>query len=202
MKLFFNPASPFVRKVRMVAQERNLTDQIELIDVTITPVSPDASVASSNPICKIPSLQLSDGTSLFDSRVICEYLDSLGSSDSLTPAGDAKWADMRLQAMADAMCDAGILIRYEGFVRPEEYRWAEWSDNQWLKVVRALDALEGEAANLNQDVTIGNIALSCALAYLDFRYQDRAWRSGRDQLGAWFEAFSSRESFRATAPSL
>lgn len=200
MKLFFNPASPFVRKVRMVAEERGIADQIELVKVTITPVSPDDSVSSSNPIGKIPSLQLDDGMSLFDSRVICDYLDSVGSADSLILSGKSRWSDMRLQAIADAMCDAGILIRYEGFVRPEEYRWDEWSNNQWLKIVRSIDALEADADNLSQDVTVGNIALSCALAYLDFRYDDRSWRSGRDKLSIWFKTFSDRDSFRNTAP--
>ena len=199
MKLFFNPASPFVRKVRMVAVLTGSSDSVELVDVTITPVNPADAVNQNNPLGKIPTLVLDNGEALFDSRVICEYLDQT-SGGRLSPEGDARWTDKRLQALADGICDAAILVRYEAAVRPEERQWDGWTDNQWLKVTRALDFLEANAASLDQADCLGNVALVCALGYLDFRFEDRAWREGRPQLAAWFAAFSDNDVYRGTAP--
>jgi glutathione S-transferase len=199
MKLFHNIASPFVRKVRMVAALKGLTDQIDIVDVTVSPVSPDDGVNQCNPLGKIPALQLDNGDVLYDSAVIVEYLDAVGSGDSLIPAGDARWADMRLQALASGMCDAAIMLRYESAARPAEKQWDVWMDNQWLKVERSLNHLQSTASELSQNNSVGTIALACALAYLDFRYEDKNWRNQRADLAEWFAEFSNSEIFKSTA---
>ena len=199
MKLHYNPASPYVRKVRVLALEPGLLGDIELVSVTLTPTSPDANLCSDNPIGKIPTLVREDGGALYDSRVICEYLDGLHDSARMFPNnGEARWTAVRRQALADGILDAAVGTRYETFLRPEEHRWPDWVDNQMAKVRRSLDVLESES--LVGIVDIGTISVACALGYLDFRYPDEAWRDSRPRLAAWFEEFAGRSSMVETAP--
>jgi glutathione S-transferase len=200
MQLHHNVASPFVRKVMVVAIESGLEGRIEPVNRTMTPVNPDAPLCADNPLGKIPCLITDDGLALYDSRVICEYLDSLHDGPKMFPAaGPARWTALRRQAQGDGIMDAGILARYETFLRPEAMRWADWIDNQKQKVARALDALEPEAARL-EAFDIGTIALGCALGYLDFRFGADDWRGRRPQLAAWFERFGKRPSMATTMP--
>jgi glutathione S-transferase len=197
MQLYFSPASPFVRKVRVSAHELGLSGRIELISIYPTPVSPHEGLRSSNPIGKIPTLVLDDGTALYDSPVICEYLDALVGGNRIFPAvGAARWTALRRQAIADGIMDAAVLTRYEGAVRPKELRWQEWVDGQFLKVRTALDALEKE--NLDGAFNIGTISIACALSYLDLRFASESWRTSRPRLAAWEAAVSKRPSLAAT----
>ena len=199
MKLHFNPASPYVRKVRVLALETGLMGDIELVKVTITPTSPDASLCSDNPIGKIPTLVRDDGGALYDSRVICEYLDDLHSGARMFPEnGSARWTALRRQALADGILDAAVGTRYETFLRPQALRWPDWVDGQMGKVRRSLDVLETEA--LADKVDIGTISVACALGYLDFRYADEGWRDSRPKLAAWYETFAARPSMAETGP--
>lgn len=201
MQLHYNVASPFVRKVMVVAIETGQRDRIEPVSRMMTPVSPDAAIIQDNPLGKIPCLVTDDGAALYDSRVICEYLDSLhGGRKLFPPGGAARWTALRRQAAGDGIMDAGILARYEILVRPEARRWDEWIVNQKLKFRQALDALEGEAASFGETVDIGTITIGCALGYLDFRYPDEGWRATRPRLAAWLEAFAKRPSMAGTAP--
>lgn len=201
MKLFFSPFSPYVRKVRVCAIERGLADRLELVDTTLSPVAPNDELNRCNPLGKIPALMLEDGTTLFDSRVICEYLDTLHKRRKLLPGGAMRWNALRLQALADGILDAAVITRYETFLRPPQYRWPAWIDGQTAKLRRGLDILEQEAPEFNQQSTIGNIAVACALGYLDFRFGDQDWRGDRPILAKWYERFSRRESMRLTAPA-
>jgi glutathione S-transferase len=202
MKLFFNHASPFVRKVRVFARETGLDKNIEEIAIAVSPVQKNASLAQANPLAKIPALVLDDGTALFDSPVICEYLDSLHAGRKLFPAaGPARWTALKLQATGDGILDAGILCRYEMAVRPREFQWTDWIAGQKNKWHGGLDFLEREAGALDGDVTIGGIAAGCALGWLDFRYGDDNWRANRPNLARWHENFSARASMQATLPS-
>lgn len=201
MKLHYNAASPFVRKVMVVAIEAGQRDRIEPVSRMMTPVSPDAEIIRDNPLGKIPCLVTDDGMALYDSRVICEYLDSLHDRPRMfPPSGPARWTALRRQAEGDGIMDAGILARYETFVRPEARRWDEWIANQKLKFRRALDSLEGEAGSFGEVVDIGTITIACALGYLDFRYPDENWRGTCPRLAAWLEAFARRPSMAETAP--
>ncbi len=199
MKLHYNPASPYVRKVRVLAIETGLMGQIDLAPVTITPVGPDRDLCADNPIGKIPTLVRDDGSALFDSRVICEYLDGQHERGRVFPeGGEARWTALRRQALADGMLDAAVGTRYETFLRPESLRWPEWVDAQMQKVRRGLDQLEDES--LGEAVDIGAISVACALGYLDFRYPQEGWRASRPKLAAWFEKFSARASMIETRP--
>lgn len=201
MKLHYNPASPYVRKVRVVAAETGLAGRIELVADKVTPVTINQGLNDDNPIGKIPALVLDDGTALFDSRVICEYLDSLHDGPRLfPPEGPARWKALRLQALADGMLDAAVVNRYETFLRPEGLRWPAWIDGQKSKFRRGLDVLEKEAGSLGDEPDIGTLSVACALGYLDFRYADENWRASRPKLAAWFEKFGARDSLRETKP--
>ena len=201
MQPFFNMASPFVRKVRVFARETGLDKNIEEIVTAVSPVQENASLAQANPLAKIPALILDDGTTLFDSPVICEYLDSLHPGRKLFPAtGPARWTALKLQATGDGILDAGILCRYEMAVRPKELRWAAWIAGQKTKWHGGLDLLEREANGLDGEITIGSITAACALGWLDFRYGDDNWRATRPGLARWYEKFSARPSMQATLP--
>jgi glutathione S-transferase len=199
MKLYFNPASPYVRKVCVTAHELGHSGKIEYNSITLSPVSPHDGVRASNPIGKIPTLILDDGTALYDSPVICEYLDTLTGGNRIFPAaGAARWTALRRQAIADGIMDAAVLTRYEDTVRPKELRWQHWVDGQMLKIRTALDVLERE--NLEGAFDIGAISIACALGYLDYRYASEGWRTGRPRLGAWAAAIGKRPSLAATLP--
>jgi len=202
MKLFFSPASPFVRKVLVLAHERGIRDQIECVPVVISPITTGGAVASHNPSGNIPTLALADGSALYDSRVIVEYLDGLPGGPSLLPAaGPARYATLRLQSLADELTDAAVLLRYETFLRPPALRWPEWIDGQWRKVRASLDVLEhAHLPELEGRLDLGTIAVGCALGYLELRFPDEDWRASRPGLAAWYAGFSERPSMVATRP--
>lgn len=200
MKLFSSGASPYARKVAVAAHEAGLIDRIEIVGVTVTPVSVNAEVAAANPLTKVPTLVLDDGTSLFDSRVIVEYLDHL-SGGRLIPAGEDRWRVLRDQAIGDGLTDAALLARYERALRPEALRWAEWDAGQIGKIERSLDLLEAEFRPAEGVPQVGDIAVACALSYLDFRFADLDWRAGRPKLAAFGAAFDARPSMQATRPA-
>ena len=172
MKLYYSPSSPYARKVRVVAIETRLDKKIEMVNVALTPVAANADVDKHNPIGKIPALSVK-GMDLFDSPVICEYLDSQHKGRKLLPRkGRERWVALRLQAMADGLLDAALLARYEGALRPEDKRWPDWSKGQMKKIDGVLAQLEAEAKSLKGKPTIGTISVACALGYLDFRFAD------------------------------
>ena len=200
MKLFYSPASPFVRKVMVCAIERGLEGRIEQAPTKVVPSEPNRDYAKANPLMKVPALETDEGQLLFDSVVICEYLDTLGKAPRLFPAeGAARWRTLRLHALANGILDASVLTRYETAVRPEELRWKAWIDGQLLKVDQSLDVLERSADEL-QGIDIGTITVGCALGYQDFRFADRRWRDGRPKLARWFDTMSRRPSFEKTVP--
>jgi glutathione S-transferase len=201
MKLWYSPASPFARKVRASALELGLGGRIELAVVTVQPSKPNLELARENPLIKIPALKTDDGSVLYDSRVICEYLHALAGGGRLFPAaGAARWDALRRQALGDGIMDAGILRRYELAQRPEALHWADWLAGQQAKVDHGLDAAEREARGWGEAFDIGHITLACALGWLDFRFPDAGWRAARPQLAAWFERISARPSLAQTAP--
>jgi glutathione S-transferase len=198
MNVRWSATSPYVRKVMMVAIECGVADSITRQPTD--PWSADTDLPQGNPLGKVPALTLEDGTTLFDSPVIAEYLDSLSVGQRVLPvAGPERWAALRLQAIADGMCDAAILRRLES-ARPEGEKSAAWMERQRVAVSRALDLLEAEAASLGDGVTIGALAVLATLGYLDFRFAHEPWREGRPALTAWFARMADRDSFRRTAP--
>ncbi len=201
MRLYHSKTSPYVRKVMVLAHEAGIHGRIEPVAASASPVGETATVAGDNPLGKLPCLLLDDGGALYDSRVICEYLDSLHDGHKLFPvAGPARWAALRRQALGDGICDAALLRRYETFQRPPERRWDDWMLGQKGKVDRALDALEAEVASFPKSPDIGLIAVAIALAYLDLRFAEDPWRDGRPLLAEWQADFATRPSMRETAP--
>jgi glutathione S-transferase len=202
MKLFHSPASPFVRKVMVLAHETGLLGSIERIRAVANPVNRDAAVVAHNPAGHVPTLLLVDGTALYDSTVICQYLDTLHEGTPLLPAAPLPRArTLCLQALADGMLNACVLMRYESALRPEAQRWPAWYEGQQAKVRSSLDVLERQwMGPLNGAMDLGVIATACALGYLDFRFPDEPWREGRDALARWYEGFSRRPSMQATWP--
>jgi glutathione S-transferase len=200
MQLHYNVASPFVRKVMAVTIETGLAERIERVKRLPSPVAPVAELNADNPLGKVPCLLTDDGVALYDSRVICECLDSLHHGPKMfPPAGAARWTALRRQALGDGIMDAAVLTRYETFTRPEEARWDAWIDSQKQKFRRGLDALEAESGSLDV-VDIGTLAIACALGYLDFRFADENWRARRPRLAGWFEQFAKRPSIATTGP--
>jgi glutathione S-transferase len=199
MKLFYSPLSPFARKCLVGAHELGLRQRIEPTPVAAHPVNRDAGLVAVNPLGKVPALMIDDGTVLYDSRVICEFLNSLGDGH-LLPQNSGRWAVLKDQALADGIMDAAVLTRYENAVRPENLRWSEWSAGQLSKVTSALQEFEQRAASFADRIDLGTIATGCALGYLDFRFADLAWRQRHPNLATWFERFGQRESMVATRP--
>jgi glutathione S-transferase len=197
MKLYYSLASPYVRKVRMTALELGLDDRLELVLTDAWTVT--EGLPQDNPLCKVPTLVLDDGTPLFDSPVICEYLNSLAGGTLFPPDGPDRWTALRLQALADGLCDAAIARRLET-LRPESLRSATWIARQQAAMVRALDALEGRIEELSGAVTIGTLAVATVLGYLDLRFAEDQWRVGRPRLAAWFVEAGRRPSFEVTRP--
>ena len=200
MKLYYSPSSPYARKVRIVSIEAKIDKKIELVNVVLTPVAANADVDRHNPIGKVPALSIK-GMDLFDSPVICEYLDTQHKGRKLFPhKGRDRWVALRLQAMGDGLLDAALLARYESFLRPEDKRWPDWVKGQMKKIDGVLDQLEAEAKVLKGKPTIGTITVGCALGYLDFRFASTDWRSKRPKLAKWYAVFAKLPSMKATAP--
>jgi glutathione S-transferase len=193
-------ASPFVRKVRIAASVLGLDREIKL--EAADTANPADMIRQQNPLGKIPALVLEDGTVLFDSRVILDYLDHRAGGGIIVPRdGTARFAALRLQALADGLMDASILLVYEGRWRPPEKHEAKWVDHQAGKVERALAALEAAPPALTTPPHVGLITLACALGYRDFRFQG-TWRKDHPRLVAWLDQFAAAvPAFDATKPS-
>lgn len=199
MKLFASPTSPFVRKVSVLIEEAGIKG-IERVSVAGTPIEPGTMPVSENPLGKIPALQLEDGRAIYDSRVICRYLDQL-SGAGLYPQGETLWDTLALEAMADGILEACVLMVYESRLRPEELRYSPWVEAQWQKVARALDAAETTwQPHLHGPLDMGQLALAVALGYIDFRHPERNWRARRPTLAALEAEISRRPSLVATVP--
>jgi glutathione S-transferase len=197
MKITASGASPYVRKAMACAIARGIDSQLEKWTIATT----DPVLSHSNPLGKIPTLVTDEGVALFDSPVICEFLDSIGSAPALFPAaGPARWAALRLQAIGDGILDASQPRRRELALPQDEGRVA-YIDLQRGKVARAVAVLEKEAASLGALKTIGDIAVACALGYLDFRFAHEPWRPGHPKLEAWYSSVVSLPPMAKTMPT-
>jgi glutathione S-transferase len=192
MKLFFSSTSPYVRKVMICAHELGLSSQIELLPAKASPVERDKSLVDKNPLGKVPTLITHEGISLYDSRVICEYLNDIGSGHLFPQDKSQKWEALTMQSLGDGLLDAALLARYETFLRPKELCWNEWVNGQRDKIQSSLTYFE--SLTLADKFHIGQITLACSLGYLDLRFEHLNWRQSNPKLKAWFEVISQRES--------
>jgi glutathione S-transferase len=200
MKLLYSQTSPFARKVIVAARELGL--ELALEPVSVTPVTRNPEVSAANPLVKVPILVLDDGETIYDSRTIVAYLDSLTDRCLAPRAGPARWRVLTELAAADGLLDAALLARYEVFLRPEQFRWMDWYDGQFAKIRGALDLFEAAHRRPGDDQTIADIGVACALGYLDLRVPDEAWRASRPNLAAFFTEITARPSWAGTDPTL
>lgn len=202
MTLLYSPLSPFARKVLVLLHATGQIGHVKLQQVQPAPTQPVAQLNATNPAGKIPALILADGGVLHDSRVIFDYLDQQHSGTPLIPRnGPERWQLLTLASLADAVMDAAVLMRYESFLRPEALRWPQWLAGQGQKIERALQQFEQlAAAQLGQSLNIATIGLACALAYLDLRQSDLAWRERHPALAKWYAGFSQQPALLATQP--
>ncbi|WP_335947570.1 MULTISPECIES: glutathione S-transferase [Salipiger] len=199
MKLLKAGPSPFVRKVLVTLHETDQYDAVEQVQVSASPLTPDPNLIAANPVGKIPALIRDDGPTLYDSRVICRFLDHRAQT-GLYPEV-RQFDTLTLEATADGIMDAAVLIVYEERFRPADKVSMEWIEGQWAKVSRALDAVSTRwMSHLHGRIDIGHIGMACALSYLDFRHDARKWRTGRDALAEWHAGFAARPSMIATEP--
>ncbi|WP_028601510.1 glutathione S-transferase family protein [Ottowia thiooxydans] len=200
MKLYYNAASPFSRKVRVFAREAGLHPRVEEVLTAVSRSKVNTEYASINPLVKIPTLITEDGMSIFDSAVICEYLDCLHTGIKLfPPEGTKRWRHLRLQATCDEILDSGNFFRFETVDRPEHRK--DWAFALSEKMRGGLDLLEAEVGVLGGGPSIGSISTACTLAWLDFRFGHQDWRVGRPKLAQWYPEFAARPSMQNTPPS-
>ena len=200
MKLVYSPPSPFVRKVTTLIHHAGLDDRIELVNVKTTALSVAEEARAANPLGKIPVMILDDGKALFDSRVITRFLDDLAGSN-LYPQ-ESMHDILTLEALADGIMESAVSITYETKLRPENEQSPSWMDAQWSKVLHAVKALEnGEFKSMQGNLNMGQIAVACALGYLDFRHDARQWRNGHSNLAAWNEKFMELPALIKTIPT-
>jgi len=201
MKLFMSPTSPYARKCRIILRELDLGRLVQEVPVDL---ADRTELRKVNPLGKIPALVLDDGSVLLDSPVICEYLDDLGNGKFFPKPnvwGDTKgrWKALTLAALGDGLCDAAAARRQES-LRPAQQQSPETLEKHLTAIALTLDALERLAPKFSGYPTVGELAIGCALGYLDLRSPDLNWRRGRPQLAAWFEKFEKYPSVQATKP--
>jgi glutathione S-transferase len=196
MKLAYSPNSPYVRKCVVLAIQRGIDKQMGLWTVGTT----DPALVKVNPLSKVPTLVLDDGTALYDSPVICEYLDGVGDGPKMFPAaGPARWKALRQEALGDGILDATQPRRRE-IALPQDEGRQTYIALQQGKVKAALAVLEAEADSLGMLTNIGEITIACALGYMDFRYPNEPWRPGHPKLEAWYAKVSAMPAMTRTVP--
>lgn len=199
MKLFWSSRSPYVRKVMVTAHELGLVGRITTERVVVSASNPNLDVMAYNPLAKLPTLVLDDGSALYDSRVICEYLDALHDGPKLhPPAGQARFTALRRQALADGLLDTMLVWLLER-IKPAEQQQLALIAACRVKLQSVLSSMERDAAALASDpFGIGQIATGTALSYVDFRFDDERWRDAHPKLAAWHASFAKRPSVTAT----
>ncbi len=195
MQLFYSPTSPFVRKVMIVLHETDQLDAVTLQSVTTTPLTPSQPLGAANPMAKLPTLMRADGPALYDSRVICEYLNTRAEGVLYNRGWDSKI----LEATGDGIAEAAVLMSYETRLRPADMVWPDWLSAQADKVNAACDTLQSRwMSHLQGPLDIGQVSVACALAYVDFRHPSVSWRKEFSALADWCDEFAERPSMQAT----
>ncbi len=200
MRLLFNDASPYARKCAVVAHEKGLADQVEIDRIMIY----EREIRDKNPLNKIPCLILDDDTGLFDSFVICDYLDRIGTGPKLIPAdGEARTRVLRTHAIGQGLTDAALILRTQvmrdaKLDTPLPKDW--YIERQWDAIKASCKTVDKEIASLHGDIDLGQISIATGLGYLDLRFPDSAWRQHAPKLADWYTEFVKRPSMQATAP--
>ncbi len=202
LQVTYSAGSPFVRKVKLAAAIKNVSDKIEFVGSDAADDERLKALRRSNPLEKIPAGRLPDGTLIYDSHVICEFIDSLADQPRLFPPnGPQRWQALTLAALADGLTEAAVLIMYESRFRPPELYHQGWVDRQQQKIEAALGYLEAGVPDWTDHPSYGHISLACALGFLDAR-QEGHWRRGRPNLVAWLERFAAAVPAWSDAPPI
>jgi glutathione S-transferase len=200
-KLYYASTSPYVRKVMITAHCLGLAGQVEKLESAAHPIKRDERIAHFNPLAKVPALQTDEGLALYDSRVICEYLDNHAGGSLFPREGTQRWVSLVRQALGDGLLDAAMLARYETVARPVDKQWDGWIDGQLTKIRAVLADIETQAPHYSVvPDDIGLIAIGCGLGYLDFRFGHLDWRRGHPATAAWFAVFDQHPAMVATRP--
>lgn len=197
MQLFISPNSPYARKTRVTVLEKRLSDRVEMI--VTDPFEPNAALRAANPLHKVPTLVTDNGQTLHDSRVICGYLDAVGSGPRLSPNGPDIWRHETAVSLCDGILDSLFAMVMERR-RPKAQQAPEWQERRLTAINASCDMVETDLAPFEGPLTLAQIGLGVALSYLDFRTPDINWRTGRPRLAAWFDPFARRPSMQATQP--
>lgn len=200
MLLRHSPTSPFVRKVMVLLHETGLLERVRI--ESVDGWSEPEELVRENPLSMVPTLVLEDGRVLYDSPVICEYLDRQHAGAVMIPSGETRWRVLREQALADGVLDCAVLTFVEYNKRPDDLRWDGWIALKQRAIGRALDALEREVGDFSLRVDLGTISIAVALAYLDLRGAVGEWRDDHPMLAGWYQGFAARPSMRATVPAV
>jgi glutathione S-transferase len=202
LRLHWSPRSPFARKVMVAAHELQIVERIECVDTSVNMTRTNAALMRSNPLNKIPTLINDNGQAWFDSLVICEYLDRLAAGPRLFPElPEQRLAALRWHALGNGLLDLLVLWRNE-LLRPANQQSPELLEALGAKANATIELLETECAALRATpLSIGHIAIGCALGYIDFRFPKLAWRDRAATLAVWFEGFNQRDSMQKTVPS-
>ena len=201
MKLISLNASPFARKVRILILELGLQDSVVIQNPgAVTPASNNEVLNKVNPLGLIPALELESGENIYDSLVICDYLNHFAGGALIPNDPEQRIQALALHSLANSMLDLAVGLRYETALRPEELRWQTWIDHQKEKIERGLDSLERRCPGFNSSPLIGEITVACILGYMDFRYPENDWHQNRPALTNWFEEVMKRDSMIQTIP--
>lgn len=197
MKLFYSATSPYVRKVSILISELGITDSIEVIGSV--PMDNPGDLQSTNPLGKVPALVLGDGTALYDSPVICEYIDTENGNIFIPATGSGRWDCLRRQALGDGIIDASFTRTMER-LKPQEEHSSLWLERWENAIKRGVGEAAKDLSGVTGRFDLGDVATLCALGYLDLRHSDLDWRKGNDELAGWFETVSKRQSVSSTTP--
>ena len=203
MRLYYSRPSPFARKALVALIETNQINDVELEEVKIGPMAPGEIVPAANPLGKIPTLLLPNGSSIIDSKFICRYIDEINHNNHgirLYPEGDNIWDALRLEALADGILEAAVLLIYEVRVRAEHLRVQEWVDAQLLKITRTLLYFENNICELEKGINMGSLSVAISLDYLDFRHKNINWQKTHPKLFTWYISIKDRKSLSDTMP--
>lgn len=199
MQLLMSPPSPFARKARVLLRETGLIDRVEEVQISTSPMDSSPQIMAANPLARIPALIRADGPAIYDSRVVTRYLDDMADS-GLYPASSL-YEVLTLEATAEGIMDVTVAMVYDARHRGNDEA-SDWNTAQWGKASRAIAAINQRwMSHLNGPLNMGQIAVACALAYVDLRHDARNWRRGNDALAAWFADFAARPSMTDTDPA-
>lgn len=197
MKLFYSPASPYARSCRAMRLEKQLAEQVD--EVMVDPLQNPAELIVSNPLGKIPCLVLADGSTLYDSIVINDYFNSVGSGPDLLAAHKGSWTVRKWQALSQGMLDVAVALRIEK-VKPEAAQSLFWMDRQRAALKRSLATLDADLPSMPGEFGLLALHLVCMLGYLDFRHAELNWQRDYDLLAGWYQRQRQRPSLAATEP--